>query len=325
MKKIISTTLIIIVFATFQINAQNNKGKADDQARIVLNTVIPDNIPELTSSASIFLKNKLSQIATKNGMGGTAISQRFVITANIEIITKDITPTAPPMHAYTIEVTFYIGDGISGTLFATTSKTLKGVGKNEEKAYRAALKNIKVTDPIFKSFIAEGKTKIIEYYNTKCDMIFKEADMLASKEDYDNAVTKLVEIPEVCKECYDKSMEKVESIYQKKIDKECSTLMLEANTAWNEGLNSESAQKAGTILSEINPNSKCYDEAKTLTNKIAERIKEIDQREWDFKLKQQQDAVDLENATIKAARDVAIEEAKNQPEVIYNTVGWGWW
>ena len=194
------TIYILALFFSFSAFSQNNQGKTNDAGRIALASVVSNSIDGLNPASQSFLKNKLNQITSKYGMGGSAMNERFIITANAQVVTKDITSTAPPMHAYTLEVTFFIGDGVDGKLFASTSKTLKGVGETETKAYKAALKNIKSSDPVFQSFIEEGKNKIIEFYNSQCDFILKEAEMLVSRNEFDAAIYKLVGIPEVCKE-----------------------------------------------------------------------------------------------------------------------------
>jgi len=102
--------------------------------------------------------------------------------------------------------------------------------------------------------------------------------------------------------------------------------MTKANNAWNASQDSEAAKNAAESLANIDPNSDCYNDAQLLANKIAKRIKELDQREWDFKLKKQQDQVNKEAAEIKAARDIGVAEAKNQPKAVYNTtLVYGWW
>ncbi|MDC3406758.1 hypothetical protein OAZ27_03595 [Bacteroidia bacterium] len=321
MKKIILLSLIILNFS--YIYAQNSKGKSDDAGRITLAAVVATDIDGLTPSAQKFLKNKLNQITSKNGMGGSAVNERFIITANVQIVTKDITPTAPPMHAYGLEVTFYVGDGIEGKLFSSTSMNLKGVGTTPTKAYKMALKNIRTTDTRFKGLIEQGKTKIIEYYNSQCDLLLKEADMLVSQNEYELAIKKLIEVPEVCKECYDKAMNAVGPVYQKQIDRECKSLLIKAKSAWSEGQDANAAGNASIFLGKIDPNASCFGDVQTLTQSMAKRIKELDQREWDFKLKQQQDNVDIQKATISAARDIGVAAAKNQPKtVVYNFRGW---
>lgn len=308
MKKII--IIIGFVLVNFVLVAQNNEGKADDAGRIALASVVSDQIEGLTPSAQSNLQNKLNQITTKNGIGGSSLNNRFIITANVVVLTKDITPTAPPMQAYTLEVTLYIGDGIEGTLFSSTSITLKGVGETETKAYMAALKNLKVDDSKYQSFIEQGKNKIIEYYNSKCDFILKEAEMLAAQNDFDGAIAKLVGVPEVCKECYDKAMDAVKPIFQKRIDLQCTQLMSKAQGVWSASQDEIGAKEAAAILQDVHPQSKCFNEASSMVdylfNEIKKRVKEIDEREWQLKVKQQQDAVDVRKAEIKAARDIGV-------------------
>jgi hypothetical protein len=320
MKKLILLLCFSLSLCTL---AQNNLGKSDDNARIVLSAYISDQTEGLTPIIQNNLANKLSQIASANGMGGSTNS-RFIITTNVSVLTKDITPTAPPMHAYTIEVTLYIGDGIDGTLFSSQSITLKGVGINESKAYIAALNGLKVKDPIYQTFIEKGKNKIVEYYNSKCDFILKEAQSLASQNKFEESISKLVSVPEVCKDCYDKAMDAVTPIYQKQIDRECKQRLMEATTAWNAAQDLLSAENAGGILSQIEPGASCYKEALVLSSKIAQRVKELDQREWKFQMKQQQDNVDISKATIKAARDIGVAYGNGPKATVirYNVRGW---
>lgn len=81
------------------------------------------------------------------------------MTANVVTVTKDVLGTAPTSIAYTLNVTFYIGDGIEGNKFTTLSKNVKGVGINETKALINAFKNINSSDSEIQSFISKGKKK----------------------------------------------------------------------------------------------------------------------------------------------------------------------
>ena len=302
--------------------SQNTKSSADDMGRIALAAFVPQQIDKMPEAARSLLKNKLSQIVTKSGMGGSAAKERFIITANVNVITKDVLPSAPPLTQFNLEVTFYIGDGIEGTKFTSTSVSVKGTGENETKAYIAALKNISPSNAEIQSFVEAGKTRIVEYYNSKCDFILKEAQSLASQNKYDESISKLISIPEVCKACYDKAMDAVAPIYQKQIDRACKQRLMEATTAWNAAQDLSSAENAGGILSQIEPGASCYKEAQVLSSKIAQRVKELDQREWKFQMKQQQDDVDIQKATIKAARDIGVAYGNNQPDVVYKVYGW---
>ena len=145
--KNIFLSLCAALALNFGANAQNTVGKLEDMGRLTLAAYVPQQIDQMPDAARSMLQNKISQIVTQNGMGGSFRNERFILTANIVIMTKDILPGPPPMHAYTLDITFYIGDGIEGTKFASKSVSVKGVGTNETKAYIEAIKMVKPTDP----------------------------------------------------------------------------------------------------------------------------------------------------------------------------------
>ena len=155
MKKII--TLLILTFAAITINAQV---KLDDFGRIVLNTYLPDSIA-LPAEAKNLLITKLNQITSNNGMGGSQANPRFIITANVNVGTKDIIAGPPQMIAQNLDVTLFIGDAVTNTIFSNTTLSLKGVGTNENKAFIDALKTINPKNKEVLAFIEEGNTKII--------------------------------------------------------------------------------------------------------------------------------------------------------------------
>ncbi|MCF6306553.1 MAG: hypothetical protein L3J09_01210 [Flavobacteriaceae bacterium] len=359
--------IITLTIVNINVEAQNKKGKIDDTGRIALNAYVSPQVEGLPSSAKRMLINKLAKIVSNNGLGSGSINSRFIITPNITVLTKDLTSTAPPMTALTLDITFYIGDGIEGILFANTSLEVKGVGTNETKAYIAALKQIKAKNSVFKDFIDQGKTKIIEYYNTNCDFLQKDALVKADKKEFEDAISSLLAIPEVCKECYMSSQDLTVKIFKMKMENECleniqKATVAKTNNEWDEAASYlttilpdvscyEDAQKllveienhrcaealgkakgawanmdsynAAYWLSEISADSKCYKDALTLGNEIKIKLKEEEDKEWDFKLKEQQDVVDVQKATIKAARDIGVAYGDNQPKTVtYNTRSW---
>jgi hypothetical protein len=308
-----------MLLVSLSVFAQSNQGKAKDAGNIALAVVVPEQIEGITPIAKSNLENKLKQIALKNGVAGSALNQRFILTANINVLTKDITATAPPMQAYTLEVSLYIGDGIEGDLFSSTTVTLKGVGETEAKAYIAALKNLKIDAPQYQSFIDQGKKKIVEYYNSKCNSILKEAEVLAGQNEFDAAIAKLVSVPEASQECYTKAINAVPSIYQKRNDRECKLKLQEAQGIWSASQDIAAAENAARILSLIEPNASCFAEVKALNKRIEARVKEINNREWKYVLKEQARKSEL----IEAYRAIGVAYGNNQPQnVTYNYRGW---
>ena len=318
--------LIFLICCTSNVFAQNTSGKADDAARIPISAYVPKDLGDLTPTAQEALKTRLERIVTKAGLGGSSYNNRFIMTAKIVELDKEVSSTTPVIYFYNLEITLLIGDAIEGTLFASQAIETKGAGNSQTKAYMDAIKKIKDQDQKYTAFIDKAKQKIIEYYNSKCDFYLKEAQSLSSKGEYDGAIATLFSIPEVCKECYDKAMDAVGPIYKQQIDRQCKKDLMEANNIWSTNQDYYGAEQASKFLGSIDPNSSCFNEAKLLNDKIAKRIKEIDQREWAFQLKQQQDDVDIQKAEIKSARDIGVAYGQNQPKTIttYNISSW-WW
>lgn len=307
----------------FCVSGQNSKAKSDDISRIVINPYVSTQVEKLPVQAKRLLVNKLKQVALKNGVSGSSLSSRFIITPNITILTKDITATAPPMTALTLEISFYIGDGIDGKLFASTSIEVKGVGTNETKAYISAIKRINPSNSDLKDLVDIGKAKIIDYYNNNCDLFIKEAKALESRQKYDEAIFKLVSVPQACGECYEKCLNVVEPIYQKQIDHECKINLAKAKNVWSIAQDYDAAVEASQYLEEINPNAACFKEAEKLTDQISSRIKEVNKQNWEFELKQQQNEMNKQMALINAVKEIGVAYGNNQPKsVTYHTHSW---
>jgi hypothetical protein len=225
---------LIIVFALFLFGntaKSQNSPKLDDFGRIVLNTYLPEQM-DIPAEARKLLDTKLSQVASNYGMGGSAVNPRFIITASINVGTKDIIAGPPQMIAQNIDVTFFIGDAIENKNFVSTTLSLKGVGINENKSFINAIKRINPKHKGLSNLIEEGKSKIISYYNTQCDFTLKEAMTLKNQGKYDEAIYKLSLVPEVCQDCYFKCLDTLLLVYQEKIDKDCQVKFQEAKTIW---------------------------------------------------------------------------------------------
>ncbi|MBU0764852.1 MAG: hypothetical protein KJ607_08460, partial [Bacteroidetes bacterium] len=89
-KIILIVALLALSGYSFTCFCQNDEGKIDDKGRIELTAWVPDQIESMPESARKMLANKLTQVVTENGMAGSGWKIRFVITANITVLSKDL-------------------------------------------------------------------------------------------------------------------------------------------------------------------------------------------------------------------------------------------
>ncbi|MDN3665242.1 hypothetical protein ACFFU1_03300 [Algibacter miyuki] len=311
MKKIIYTLFFV---SSLVLVAQDNI----NYDGIFIGSYVPSQVENMPLAAKKMLSNKLSQIITQKGIGDTSYNSRFIITPNIAVLSKDVVPSAPPKVALNLEVTFYIGDGIDGTLYVSETVSAKGVGTNENKAYIAAVRQIRPKSPTLQDFVKRGKERVIEYYNNNCDLVLKKVDGLSARNQYEEALGVLAGVPEVS-QCFDKVKGKMSSVYTKAINVSCKRKLNEANSIWSANQDLNAANAAGAILASIEPQADCFNEVKALYKNIAERVKtkELLDRDWQYKLKE----LDVERSRIQSARDIGVAQGLNQ-QPTYNIRGW---
>jgi len=284
---------------------------------IALGAHIPEQAEGIPATARRMLINKLGQIITKNGVSDTADS-RFILVPNITVLSKNITPTAPPKVALNLEVTLYVGDGIEGDLFNSRSFLFKGVGTNETKAYISALRGLNPNNSKVQQFITASKNKVVTYFNENCAKVIKEIDILESQNEFGKALLKLSSIP-LSSSCFNKVDSKFKTLYKKMIDKDCKKKLTLATAVWATNQDVNAANKAGALLASIEPSSKCFKGVNTLYTKIAKRVKTITDRPWTVYLQK----AEMQKDIIKAARDIGVAYGKNQPRYpFYNIEGW---
>jgi hypothetical protein len=322
--------LLLILFTLFifsVVKAQNNFAKSDDFGRLSLTVYVPDQM-NLTFEAKSMLENKLSQIVSKRGVSGNNTNQRFIITVNSNMLNKYITNTSPTQYVYELEIVFYIGDGIEGKKFYNVSQNVSGIGMSETKAFIDAFKNINTNDVIFDQLIEKGKQKIIEYYNGYCDIILKDAESIAYKNNIDEALYKLALIPDACKECFEKSRKLSVILYKQAQERECKTKVMQAKSIWINNSTVEGGREAANILNQIDPETSCFVNATNLINSINSTIqRKIDETisfERKYALIEQKNQNEIDRLRIQAVRDIAVSYFSHRPSttIVYNVRSW---
>ena len=316
MKKII--ILFSVLFSVNVVLAQT-----EETGRIALKALQPagQNVPE---EARSLLESKMQKLILSQGMAENNVSDRFVMTAKVTVLQKDVTPTTPAKISQKLEITFFVVDAIDKVMFSSSSLTVAGIGDNETKAFFQAFQHINTNNPQLQSFVNVAKQRIADYYTQKCEIILKEAAVLENNQEYDAAIAKLVAVPKCCAACYAKSSDAAIAVYNKKINTEGKQLIQQAKSAWIVSQDSTGAANAFTFLTQINPQASCTTEAETLWTEINTQLKKQHAEELKFKKQQYTDEIRLREMNIKASERIGVAYGENQPRVKTTNFGWLW-
>lgn len=317
MKKI-ATMIATLLLATMAM--------AQDYGRIAINVIVP-TLPNVPEEARAALETKMQQVATQYGLASNGVTDRFVMTAKVNVTSKDVTSTTPVKISQKMDVTMFIGDMVDNKVYESVVLNVTGIGQSETQSMIQAFNQIKPANPKLKSFVENAEKKIVEYYTNNCSYILTEANTLARQQKYDAAIAKLMAVPEVCKECYEQCMAKAVDVYQTKIDNDGAMLVQQAKNKWLTTRDYAAATGALSILSGIVPQSKALTEANKLVEEIDIHLRELEtmteeqrKQEWAFAIKQYNDRNNIQRKMIDAAREVGVAFGNNQPRTITKNI-----
>ncbi|WP_302568395.1 hypothetical protein [Culturomica massiliensis] len=293
-------TLFLILACHARIYAQNTD--------MPLQVALPDET-DMPEEAAHYLRSRLLGLVTNHGTGvGDYGTSQFFITAKTLLESKDVVGSAPTMYSINLVITLYVVDCIYDRLYAQMSLNAKGVGESETKAYISAIKRMNVNNPKIKSFLEEGRNKIIHYYTTQGKEIMQSVRMLASQRQYEKALFILTAIPSSCEELYNEAQSSIGSIYKDYVNYTGERNLAQARIVWTASQNRAGASQAGSLLAKIDPDATCRPAAEQLVKEIQQRIGE----EWTFQMKAYNDSVDLNKQRIEAARQIGVAYGNHQ-------------
>lgn len=266
----------------------------------------------------------MQQMVTANGMADNRLNERFVLTAKVNILQKDIVPSTPARISEKLEITFLVGDIEENKLYETVALEVSGIGTNETKAAMAAFQQVKTANPKITSFLANAKEKIVSFYADNCESIIKRAQTLAGTQEYDEAIYMLMSVPNVCSVCYERCQSAVAPIYQSKIDNQAQLTINKAKALWTADRSETGAAQALQLVTSVNPQSSLYPQVESLYKEISQKLSDDEQHEWKMKVCEYKDNQKLKQAAVKACRDIGVAWGQNQPKTIYKNII-RWW
>ena len=298
--------------------------------RISINVFVPED--DLPKEAHTMLVTKLNQMVTNYGLADNGLTDRFFLTANVLLTTKDILPTTPSRVSQKADVVLFIGDVIDNKIYGSLSLPVVGVGQNENKAFINAFQKIPTKSKAIEDFMDGTKEKIVLYYQQNGNIIIDNAQFLARSGQYDDALAALLSIPDFCGDIREASQEAALKVFQMKIDSEGKESLKKAQLIWEANQNEDVVPEVLGILQGVHPDSSSSPECDALVLKmknylhskkaqkeraIAEaksKAEEQEKKEWDFKIRQYEDNLELERQKLKD--QTSIEKARIETEKI---------
>lgn len=298
MKKLLS--LVALVCMTMTTFAQSNS--------IQLYVYAPEQAEEIPDASVDYLVNGLCTAVTTDGLAAqTDYMTQFLLMPKVNVATKNVLANTQQQVVLTLDVFLQVVDNISGTIYASKTINLKGVGTNETKAYNAAFRTLNKNHQQIKSLVSTAKQKILAYYEAESENIIKKANLLAAQEQYDEAFYLLSMIPSQCSK-YDLSISAGLTIWKKYKDFSCSKDLAKAQSAWVAGQDYDAANMAGMYLSRILPDASCYGDAQQLYKDIKAKVGDL----WKFEMSVYKDEHELRMAKVKAMQAIGVAYGKGQ-------------
>ena len=268
-----------------------------------------ENIPEASMD---YLLNNLSSAVTADGLAAqNEYMTQFVLMPKVNVASKSIITNTQTQVVLNIDISLQVVDGMNGTLYASSIVNVKGVGTNETKAYNSAFRSINKKQQQIVVLVKTAKQKILSYYEAEADNIIEKANLLATKNNYEEAFYLLSMIPSQCSK-FDASISAGLSLWEKYKNYSCNTNLAKAEAIWISGQDYNAAIEAGKYLSQILPDSECYGKAIQLYNEI-KKVEDL----WKFEMKQYDTESELKKAKILAFQAIGVAYGRGQqPKVI---------
>ncbi len=298
MRRIILTLAVMIMPLMAMAQQQESK--------VALSPYVSYDITEVPEKAMKTLHSKLTAMVTANGFA--SIGNDLVITAVPTLLGLNVTATAPAQFVAEMEVEIFVLNNVEQVIIDQIIVPVRGIGQSEQKAMISAMGQLNARSRDVKEFMANIRSKVIEYYKGRIPAIITKANSLAEMAKFDEALTVLAAVPESLDE-YPQIAGLMVDIYKKRIDREAQQLITVAKARIAEG----DKYAAMDQLVKVDPFSSLSKDATKLINQMkanadAQLQKQIELKMMEMEQQQREyeDSIELERMQIEASREIAL-------------------
>ncbi|WP_196890070.1 hypothetical protein [Aureivirga sp. CE67] len=301
--------IIFILFGMFSIISLSQE---KDIESFSFSVVMPSSSEDLSQKNISKLETKIHKIISRYGISGENFFDTFLIFPKIDINDESVIEGMRNITVIDLDLTLFVQERKSKRIFSSYTQSLRGSGKNKEKAITNAFVNISTNKKNLKDFLKNSKNKIVDYYNNNCELIIKDLDFLISTQNFRKAISQVFTVPREASKCYTKVQEKSVIAFSKYQIFLCNKNIHEAEVE----LSKNEYRKALQKLKEIDVSSPCSKKAKELISKISKHVDEKEIKEEKLLLKKYNDKLDMEKYRLNIMRDIAREYYRSKPSTI---------
>ena len=278
------------------------------------------NVPE---KAETQLRDKMLAALSSAGLATTAENAAVALVPSISILNEQTGAGVQNTVSMKLNYTFSLVGIASGVVF--DSYIVEGVqtrGQNKINAVARSFAGVNLNTPAFQAFLSNGQSKIVAYYQRQLQKTLAKAQTNINSKQYEDALAILMEIPEETPGYTTKVLPMVERTYKMYANNLAASLLQQAQAAWAAAPDEEGAERVAEILSEMPVGTTSSAAARQLVKEIEARVKALDQRRWAAMnaalAREHQERMSV----IKAARDVAVAQAKRPIRVVQHVHLW---
>lgn len=250
--------------------AQEAAKTADDLARVHVGVALTPEARRQLGGASETVVRAFEAALARVDMGAFAPGSpsRFLLAVDVQALSEDVTPTAPPLVALRARVSARFGDRVSGRAFAEFSREVAVTGRTRELAYRTMGNRLRLEAQDWRDAAREANGRIVAFFESSCEAILLEAQALISQQRYEDGLVALTSIPREARTCHSRSQIAVGDAFRAMQTGACLRTFGRAQARWAADRSSAAALAVADSLGNIPPGSPCYPEAEALLGEV---------------------------------------------------------
>lgn len=282
---------------------------------ITIGIVVPEQQKEMDANAFRLLATRLTAVMGANGVSSET-NGTFIMYPVVNILDQKLVEGGlRNITMVEVELSLFVKQVVTHTLFGSCSKILKGNGRNLSDAIRNAFSGINMRDNVYSQFLTQTKEKIANYYLENKAKLLSQAHQLAASQQYEQALALLTTFPQNLKGANEVQAAAIE-IYKKYQNQVCAQMILKAEAA----ISLQNYEEAASILASIDTESVCHSDALNLIKKIEDTIKADQKAEQELEEKLLNKKISLEKKRIDAIKEIATAYLSNQPQITYTQI-----